>query len=232
VATVAILPVKRFDAAKTRLLPALGAATCASLAEAMLADVLAALAGTRAVDRIVVVTAEPRAVALADAHGGLVVPDGAQAGQSAAVELGLQAARGAGRAVLVPGDCPGLDPAELELLLDRSAGRDAAVVVVPDRHGTGTNALVLEPSDAIAAAFGPGSRERHEHAAAAAGARCLVLDVPSLGLDIDTPEDHDALRAALPAHEGGARRTRELLARLATAAAAAAAADPGLAASA
>ena len=80
--------------------------------------------------------------------------------------------------------------AEVDALLDRHAG--PCVVVVPDRHGTGTNALLLEPPDAIRPAFGPGSRERHLGLAAGA----VVDEVPGLLLDVDTPEDLAALHEA------------------------------------
>ena len=62
------------------------------------------------------------------------------------------------------------------------------VVLVPDRHGTGTNALVLRPPDVIDFAFGPNSREAHRRAAAAAGAAYLEVTGP-LAIDIDTPAD-------------------------------------------
>jgi 2-phospho-L-lactate guanylyltransferase len=71
------------------------------------------------------------------------------------------------------------------------------VLVVPDRHGTGTNALVVAPPDAIQPAFGPGSRVRHEALAAAARVPCEVETLASLGLDLDTPDDLTAIRSAL-----------------------------------
>jgi 2-phospho-L-lactate guanylyltransferase len=160
------------------------------------------------------------AVALAAGYdAAAVIDDPDDAGHSAAALLGVEAAmeRGATRVVLVPGDCPALDPAELDRLLASapSAAEPGApdVVVVPDRHGEGTNALVLTPPDAIRPAFGPGSRERHERLAAEAGASVRAADVPTLGLDVDTADDLGALRAALQDIRGGASHTRGLLAR-------------------
>jgi len=122
--------------------------------------------------------------------------------------------RGATRVLLVPGDCPALDPAELDELLEDAEGvAGPDVVIVPDRHGDGTNALLLTPPDAIGPAFGPGSRERHERLAAEAGATCAAIDVPTLGLDVDTVDDLAALRTALEDVRGGASHTRGLLAR-------------------
>ena len=138
---VAILPVKRFDRAKQRLSEALGPETRAALAEAMLRDVLLALARVTGLQRTIVVTGEPRAAALAGFFGAEVAADDRDAGQSAAAGLGLARARslGAGRALLVPGDCPALDPEEVTALLARHMAAPA-VAIVPDRHGTGTNA--------------------------------------------------------------------------------------------
>src|SRR4051794_15772064 len=140
--TLAVLPVKTFARAKQRLAEAVAGGERSELAEAMVRDVLAALGDVAGLAGVVVVTAEPRAAAAAREAGARVVHDGREAGQSVAAALGVAAARetGAGRVLLVPGDCPALDARELDALL---AERDAAVTIVPDRHGSGTNALLL-----------------------------------------------------------------------------------------
>jgi 2-phospho-L-lactate guanylyltransferase len=214
--TIAVLPVKRFDDAKQRLGEALRSGTRRALAEAMLTDVLTALRRARRVDRVVVVTSEHAADALARAHDALVIRDPAEPGHSEAAAEGVRWAveQGARRVLLVPGDCPALDPVEVDDLLLAHPGTDKRVTIVPDRHGTGTNALVLCPPQAIAPSFGPGSRERHEAAAREAGAECRIAEPPSLLLDVDTVEDLGVLRAALDARTGGAAHTRGLLARL------------------
>ena len=213
--TAAILPVKRFSSAKQRLEEALTPGARRALAEAMVSDVLRALRHAVSVDEVVVVTAEPVVQALARGEGARVVDEPVEAGQSAAAALGIAALdEGVERVLLVPGDCPALDPAELDALLDRPAAAAGEVVVVPDRHGTGTNALVLAPPTAISPAFGPGSRERHERLAAEAGIACEVREPGTLLLDVDTGEDLDALRAALAAGRGQAGHTRGLLGRL------------------
>jgi 2-phospho-L-lactate guanylyltransferase len=215
VATFAVLPVKRFGAAKSRLGGALTPEARRELAAAMVADVLDALAGVPGIDGVLVVTGEPLAAAAAAERRIAVVHDGRDEGQSAAAALGIAEAlrRGAARVLLVPGDCPALDAAEAGALL--AEGRPGpSVTVVPDRHGSGTNALLLAPPAVIAPAFGPGSRGRHERLAAAAGAACDVSEVRSLGLDVDTPDDLRTLRDALAASVGGAPRTRATLERL------------------
>ena len=182
--TVAVLPVKSFGRAKSRT--ALEDEERAALAEQMLAAVLRALA--EAGLEVVLVTREPRAIALA--AGATVVDDPHEAGHNAAAVLGIRAAR-ADRVLLVPGDCPLLDAAELERLL---AEAGPGVTIVPDRHGTGTNALVLQPADVMEPSFGPGSCARHAALARGAGAPVRIVGVPSLAFDVDTPEDVALLR--------------------------------------
>jgi len=213
--TAAVLPVKSFPRAKQRLGVALGGDDRRELAAAMVRDVLAALAAVRELDRVIVVTAEPLAASAAGEIGAVVVEDPEEAGQSAAARLGIDAAVAdeAERVLLVPGDCPALDPAEVSALLARPAERPS-VVIVPDRHGSGTNALLLAPPDAMEPSFGTGSFARHAARAAAAGATVTVAELPSLGLDVDTPGDLVALRTALSAGRGGAERTRAVLERL------------------
>jgi 2-phospho-L-lactate/phosphoenolpyruvate guanylyltransferase len=81
----------------------------------------------------------------------------------------------------------------------------------PDRHGTGTNGLLLAPPDAIPPSFGPGSRERHTALALAAGIAARVEQPSSLLLDIDTGDDLAVLRDRLSGERIRASRTRAVL---------------------
>jgi 2-phospho-L-lactate/phosphoenolpyruvate guanylyltransferase len=239
--TVAILPVKTFGRAKQRLgqafpdRPALAAAMVADVLEALAAVpsldgviVVTAepVAARIAADMGAQVVHDPAESGQSDAAARGVAAALAGAGQpmgggpSEAGDPGAAVAGGADvpgrrvvvgapaeRVLLVPGDCPALDPDEVEALLARTA----PVVIVPDRHGTGTNALVLAPPDVMAPAFGEGSFERHSGLARAAGTEPEVADVKTLGLDVDTPDDFAALKRALASHSRGAVRTRALL---------------------
>ncbi len=213
--TAAILPVKRFVRAKQRLGASVADPLRVELAEAMVADVLLALAQTRAIERTFLVTGERSVAAAARRRGAIVIEDEHEHGQPAAAELGVRHALAAGieRVLCVPGDCPTLDPAELNALLDSDPDAAGAghVVIVPDRHGTGTNGLLLAPPSAISPSFGPGSCERHRTLAREAGVACRVERVPSLLLDIDTGADLDVLRARLAGHPARALSTRAVL---------------------
>jgi 2-phospho-L-lactate/phosphoenolpyruvate guanylyltransferase len=213
--TLAILPVKSFVGAKQRLAELLTDGPRAVLAEAMFSDVLLALRRTSAIDEVLVVTGDLGAQRIAGGHGAPVLDDhddGHNAAAMAGIRYAIEA--GAGRALLVPGDCPLLDPTELGALLTRSAAPESALII-PDRHGTGTNALLLTPPDALAPSFGPGSCQRHAGNAEAEGMAHEVVEVPSLALDIDTPEDLHELQETFAVKRGNAAHTRGMLMQLA-----------------
>jgi 2-phospho-L-lactate/phosphoenolpyruvate guanylyltransferase len=207
----AVLPVKRFAAAKQRLAPGMGATHRVELAAAMLEDVLEAIDAARSIERTIVVSSEPRAVEIARASDIELVADPDENGHSGAALAGIARAQqlGADTAVLLPIDCPLLAPRELERLLTGTPER--YVAIVPDRHGTGTNALALSPPDAIEPSFGEGSCARHVAAAREAGVPFNVEELPSLALDLDTPADIVALTMALERDSGRAKRTAKAL---------------------
>ena len=212
--TAAVLPVKRFAQAKQRLGASVADPLRLSLARAMVADVLLALSQAAAVQRTIVVTSEEAVALAAREQGAIILDDQAEGGQSAAVTLGVQRAIGEGfeRVLCVPGDCPALDPAELDgLLRAQPAGSGSELVIMPDRHGSGTNGLLLTPPDAIAPSFGPGSCVRHRELALAAGVICRIERLPSLLFDVDTGADLAALRELLAGRGARASSTRAVL---------------------
>lgn len=214
--TVAILPVKRFASAKRRLDGALASGARRALAEAMFSDVLTALRRVAAIDEVLVVTADPGAQRIAEGYGARAIEDPAESGQDQAVARGAGVARelGAAQVLCLAGDCPLMDPLELETLLGKPRTAARFAVLVADRHGTGTNALLLSPPDALEPRYGPGSFARHLELARAAEVPVEVAELPSVALDVDTPDDLAALHERLAATRGGAAHTRGMLHQL------------------
>jgi 2-phospho-L-lactate guanylyltransferase len=214
--TIAILPMKSFGAAKQRLAPALGGGARQALAQAMFSDVLTSLSHVEGIEATAVITGDHTAESLALASRVMVLRDHEERGQSEAAATGVEYALASGfeRVLMVPGDTPLLDAGELTGLLERSGEEEPGVVVVPDRHGSGTNALLLRPPDAIEPSFGPESCERHVSAARDAGVSCSVESLPSLVLDVDTPEDLAELATRLGESRGHASLTRGALSQL------------------
>jgi len=214
--TIAILPIKSFGAAKQRLSSLLGNGSREALAQAMYSDVLASLRHVRGLDAVAVVTTNALAESVVSRTDVRLLRDGEETGHNPAAAIGIRHAleEGFDRVLLVPGDTPLLDPAEVAGMLVRAEDDDTAVTIVPDRHGAGTNALLLNPPPAITPAFGPGSLERHRAAARAAGVSHRVEAIFSLMLDVDTPDDLAELAAALGERRGQAPMTRGALRQL------------------
>jgi 2-phospho-L-lactate/phosphoenolpyruvate guanylyltransferase len=212
--TAAILPVKTFAQAKQRLRKGLSPPDRRALVEAMFADALVALGRVAELERIVVVSGDRVAQRIAGGYGASIVEDD-ERGHNAAAALGVQSVLDDGieRALIVPGDCPMLAPDDINALLAHPAG-ERSMLIVPDRHGTGTNALLLTPPDVLSPSFGPDSCRRHAAEASAAGVPAEVVELESLGLDIDTTDDLDALQRTLESAHGGAAHTRGMLNQL------------------
>jgi 2-phospho-L-lactate/phosphoenolpyruvate guanylyltransferase len=148
----------------------------------------ASIAGT------VVVTMDPLVAGIAKSHRAVGLVELAP-GLNGAIEAArsVAIARGATAVLVLPADLPAISAGAIEAVIDAAAATVAAgipstVGLVPDRHGRGTNALLLQPPTIIDPAFGEDSRRHHEQAARRAGARYREIDGP-LSLDVDTPAD-------------------------------------------
>jgi 2-phospho-L-lactate guanylyltransferase len=188
------VPVKDLINAKQRLLSVLAPAERAELAQAMLRDVLRALAGA-GLDAVWVVTHDAAVGAIARPFGAEIVPEVVNAGHTAAVARAqrLAADREAQVFATIPGDVPCVTAAEIRALVDAAAGSPPCAVFVPSRSGLGTNGAALSPPGVMPLTFGEPSFENHLAVAARLGLGRRVLPLPRLGLDVDAPGDLRAL---------------------------------------
>jgi 2-phospho-L-lactate/phosphoenolpyruvate guanylyltransferase len=189
VRTLCVVTIKRLDRAKHRLSPLLSQQSRNALAKAMLTDVLQALHAVGELSAVCVVSPDSEAKRVAAAHGAHILDDPDEGGQSQAARIGIDYAQRTDhdRVLLAPADTPLLDCEQVSSLLADTRGPQ--VVVVPDRHHTGTNGLLLAPPDALSPSFGPDSLRRHTSIATDSAAVAQVKAVSSLALDIDTPDD-------------------------------------------
>ncbi len=186
----AIVPVKPLRRGKSRLAGALTEDQREELNRVLLQRTLKTLLELKEVEQVLVVSRDSAALALArDLGARTVQEDGAPALNTALKRATVVAQVYASRGVLViPADLPLLTAADVLALLQR-ATEPPVVVIAPDRHRKGTNALLLAPANLIEYDFGGNSFQRHCDRARRAGARLEIVDLPSLGLDLDLPED-------------------------------------------
>jgi 2-phospho-L-lactate guanylyltransferase len=208
--TTAIVPVKGLSVANGRLDGTLSADERNRLAEALFLDLIMKLPRSRCIDDVLVVTADPSIARQARWFGHQVLVQDKDEGHSEAAAAGARAAmfEGAQRVAMLPVDCPMLDTEELDARIGRSP---RTVLIIPDRHGTGTNGLVLAPPDIFVPAFGLDSCARHVSRARAAGISFALEEVDSMGLDLDTAEDFSLLRDRLLLDPQPAQRTAKVL---------------------
>jgi 2-phospho-L-lactate guanylyltransferase len=200
-----LIPVKSLANAKQRLAPALEPEERAALATAMLKDVFEAVASWARRPQVAVVTGDAEARSLARQCGFEILDDPEEAGESAAVERATQKpeAQGAESVLVIPGDIPLITPGELESIY--AAAPPAGTVLVPSHDGRGTNAALRKPASLFPLRFGNDSFLPHRAAATATGLPLVVLTLPGIALDVDTPQDLAALVVA-----AGERRSQRL----------------------
>ncbi len=201
-----LVPVKNLSSAKQRLAAVLDQPARTELAQAMLHDVVAAMASWEGRPACALVTSDPFAVDLARQFELEVIPDPANPGETGAIEMATQicVARGIESTLVIPADIPLIEAHELEQILKQAP--DAGSVLVPAADGRGTNAAFRRPADLFPLRFGNDSFKPHLAAAQATGKPCKVLEFSGIALDVDNPADlHELIERP------GDSRTQRLL---------------------
>jgi len=186
----AIVPVKPLRRGKSRLASALSEDQRTHLNQLLLEHTLTTLAGLKEVEQVLVVSRDPHALTIAREHGARTVRENGSPHLNTALTRATVVAQVyASRGVLVlPADLPLLARDDILALIARAAD-PPVVVIAPDRHEKGTNALLISPANLIEYNFGDNSFKRHCERARKAGARLEIVSLPSLALDLDLPED-------------------------------------------
>lgn len=186
----AIVPVAAIEGAKTRLGETLDAEERHDLVETMLARTLAAVLAVESIDDVVVVSPDRTVLDVAAAAGAQPLRQRSSGLNDGVRDARADAMAGGAEAILViPIDLPFISAdAVSDVVTALLEDDEAAVALVPDRHGTGTNTLALRPPNVIDVSFGIDSRATHRAAAETAGAAYREVDGP-LSVDLDTPED-------------------------------------------
>lgn len=191
-----LIPVKNLKHAKQRLASLLDQSVRTELAEAMLTDVLEALNSWPNRPPVSLVTNDAYAIELADTFHYDVIPDTAANSETEAIEMATRLCeeRGSKFTLVIPGDIPLVKVSELELIVQSAPPEGTVLAPSSDRRGT--NAAFRSPCGLFPLSFGNDSFIPHLAAAKATGDPCVVLSLPGIALDIDTPSDLQQLVAA------------------------------------
>lgn len=203
-----LVPVKNLANAKQRLAQTLEQSSRTELAHAMLEDVLDALVESVA-DEVSLVTSDPFALELADHHRFAVIPDDSNLSETAAIEMATRAceSRRVQTTLVLPADIPLIAAADIRSIYDSAPAQGTVLVPAADQRGT--NAALRRPAALFPLRFGNDSFMPHLNAAIATRTTCVVLSLPRIALDIDTPEDLQQLVNA-----GNEKRSQRLARKL------------------
>lgn len=192
----AIVPVKPLRRGKSRLAGALSEDERTELNRTLLQHTLKTLSDIKELEEVLVISRDPQALTIARNYGARTVREDGQPELNTALKRATVVAQVyATRGVLVlPADLPLISREDVLALVER-ASEPPVVVIAPDRHEKGTNALLISPSGLIEYDFGENSFQRHCELVRKAGARLEIVNLPSLGLDLDVPEDLELIRS-------------------------------------
>jgi 2-phospho-L-lactate/phosphoenolpyruvate guanylyltransferase len=203
---VILIPVKNLSTAKQRLAAVLDQPARTALAQTMLHDVVATLASWTRRPACALVTSDPFALDLARQYDFETIPDPANPGETGAIEMAtrLCVSRGIDSTLVIPADIPLIQASECDQILSHAPAEGS--VLVPAADGRGTNAAFRRPANLFPLRFGNDSFKPHLAAAQATGKPCIVLQLPSIAVDVDNPEDLQQLLA-----HPGETRTQSLV---------------------
>ena len=175
-----LVPLKALDRAKSRLADALSADERAELMRSLLERVVGVVREA-GVERITVVTAEPIEGYDIWLDRGLAWNDALAAAAAEVVTTPIVA--------VISADLPLVQPDEVEELLEATPAQGIAIARALDG---GTNAVSMRPPGLVRTHFGePQSAAVH----AGLGVEHVVVDLPGLAFDVDTPEDLARMQA-------------------------------------
>ena len=155
----------------------------------MLHDLLSTVAAWGHRPAVAVVSSDPFAVELAHQYKFEIIPDAENPGETGAIEMATRICveRGVANTLVIPADIPLTQPWELEEILRQAPAEGS--VLVPAADGRGTNAVYRSPAALFPLRFGNDSFKPHHATAQATGKLCVVIKLPGIAVDVDSPED-------------------------------------------
>lgn len=189
--TFAIVPVKRFENAKTRLSSILDTDDRIHLSLLMLEDTLQILSVVQSLTQVITVSADKRVEEIAAKHGANFLLEEKERGVNSAVALtdNYCMKEAADATIVIPHDLPLLDSTDISKACELAENESRCIVICPSLRYDGTNMLLRKPPSIIATFYDADSYNMHVKAAIRLGIPVKRLFSKNLMCDIDTPED-------------------------------------------
>jgi 2-phospho-L-lactate guanylyltransferase len=187
----AIVPVKPLRRGKSRLADTLNEDERAELNSQLLQHTLETLQETPKIEGTLVISRDPKVLAIANEFDARTILEDGSADLNTALQRATAVAQiyTTNGVLILPADLPLISKEDIMRLIAIWEEHKRVVVIVPDRHKNGTNALLVSPSGMIEYDYGENSFEKHCNNARAAGAHLEICELPSIELDLDLPED-------------------------------------------
>lgn len=197
-----IVPVKSLVDGKSRLADVLSPERRRHFNETVLGHVMKVAREGFEAERLLIVSGCAETRRFADARGATAIdePGGGGLNQAVGHARDHALAHGAERILIISSDLPLVTADEIRPV-HAHARDDATAVICRDRHGTGTNALLLTRADGFRFAFGDGSAEAHRIEAVRRGLTAIAMDIVGIGFDVDTPTDLEMLAKRAPSNQ-------------------------------
>ncbi len=194
--TWAVIPVKHLRSGKSRLSAVLSPQARESFSRRLLKRTVSLLACSAVIERTLVISRDDMALQLARDQGAFTVIEPSTSDLNSALQKASQVAvsLGATGVLVLPSDLPLLGENDVEALAGAN-GSERIVVLAPDRHGTGTNALFVRPPGLLRYRFGEGSLAAHQRQARSQGATVRIRRLPGVAFDVDDPDDLHRLQS-------------------------------------
>jgi len=189
--TFAIVPIKRFENAKTRLSSILDTDDRIRLSLLMLKDTLQILSAVHSLSQVITVSADKRVGEIAVKYGANFLLEEKERGVNSAVALADSYCmkKAADATMVIPHDLPLLDSTDISKACELAENESRCIVICPSLRYDGTNMLLRKPPSIIATFYDADSYNMHVKAAIRLGIPVKRLFSKALMHDIDTPED-------------------------------------------
>lgn len=188
--TAAIIPVKTFAKAKTRL--NLSPQKIENLCLTMLEEILRVLCASRHIDDVILVTREQKAIKLSEKYNGriTVIIDKREQGVNDAVSLADRylSENNFDVSIVFPQDIPFIKTQDIDFMLNYKTHPNFAIIV-PSRKFDGTNALARMPIDLMPTHYDEDSYKMHMNTAKKYTLNVAMIFVKRIMWDLDSAED-------------------------------------------